>query len=79
MIDYNRKLSNESETNRMPILVLLETLIFIKKNSVSVTVSNTITGPRTRPDSKLNLTAIGILTLYALMYSSFWFIIINLG
>ena len=31
MIDYNRKLSNERETHRMSILVLLETLIFIKK------------------------------------------------
>ena len=31
MIDYNRKLSYERETHRMSILVLLETLIFIKK------------------------------------------------
>ena len=40
MIDYNRKLSNEWETqvssHRMSTLVLLETLIFIKIVSVSV-------------------------------------------
>ena len=30
MIDYNRKLSNERETDRMSIIVLLETLTFIK-------------------------------------------------
>ena len=40
MIDYNRKLSNERETqvpsHRMFTLVLLETLIFIKIVSVSV-------------------------------------------
>ena len=37
MIDYNRILSNERETQRMSILVLLETLILIKKiASVSV-------------------------------------------
>ena len=40
MIDYNRKLSNERETqvpsHRMSTLVLLETLIFIKNVSVSV-------------------------------------------
>ena len=57
MIDYNRKLSNERETqvpsHRMSTLVLFETLIFIK----IATVSNTTTGP----DSKLKLTAIGIL------------------
>ena len=67
MIDYNRKLSNERETlvpsHRMYTLVLLETLIIIKIVSVCVmlfflyTVSNTATGP----DSKLKLTAIGIL------------------
>ena len=68
MIDYNRKLSNERETqvpsHRMSTLALLETLIFIKIVSVSVilhcilgTVSNTTTGP----DSKLKLTAVGIL------------------
>ena len=51
-------------------LVLLETLIFIKIVSVSVTVSNTTTGP----DSKLKLTAIGILKDYCL-----WFETINLG
>ena len=66
MIDYNRKLSNERETqvpsHRMSTLVQLETLIFIKIVSVSVMLfhvqlSNTTTGP----DSKLKLTAIGIL------------------
>ena len=40
MIDYNRKLSNERETqvpsHRMSTLVLLETLVFIKILSVSV-------------------------------------------
>ena len=40
MIDFNRKLSNERETqvpsHRMSTLVLLETLIFIKIVSVSV-------------------------------------------
>ena len=40
MIDYNRKVSNERETqvpsHRMSTLVLLETLIFIKIVSVSV-------------------------------------------
>ena len=36
MIDYNRKLSYERETHRMSILVLLETLIFIKKMLASV-------------------------------------------
>ena len=40
MIDYNRKLSNERESqvpsHRMSILVLLETLIFIKIVKVSV-------------------------------------------
>ena len=40
MIDYNRKLSNERETqapsHRMSTLVLLETLIFIKIVSFSV-------------------------------------------
>ena len=40
MIDYNRKLSNERETqvpsHRMSTLVLLETLIFIKIVSISV-------------------------------------------
>ena len=40
MIDYNRKLSNERETqapsHRMSTLVLLETLIFINIVSVSV-------------------------------------------
>ena len=40
MIDYNRKLSNERETqvpsHRMSTLVLLETLIFIIIVSVSV-------------------------------------------
>ena len=66
MIDYNRKLSNERETqapsHRMSILMLLETLIFIKNKLFAPyqaflrTVSNTTTGP----DSKLNLTAIGI-------------------
>ena len=35
MIDYNRKLSYERETHRMSILVLLESLIFIKNVSVS--------------------------------------------
>ena len=58
MIDYNRKLSNERETqipsHRMSTLVLLETLIFIKIVSVICTVSM-------GPDSKLKLTAIGIL------------------
>ena len=67
MIDYNRKLSNERETqvpsHRMSTLVLLETLIFIKIVSVNVMlfyvqyISNTTNGP----DSKLKLTAIGIL------------------
>ena len=52
----------------MSILVLLETLTFIKQLLVFVscylcTVSNTTAGP----DSKLNLAAIGILTLYALI------------
>ena len=65
MIDHNRNLSNESETqvpsHRMSNLVLLETLIFIKIcqcqcDAILCTVSNTTTGP----DSKLNLTAIGI-------------------
>ena len=81
MIDFNRKLSYERETHRMSILVLLKTLIFIKKcwcqfHAILCTVSNTTTGP----DSKLNLTAIGISTLYALMDSSFkfWFETINL-
>ena len=56
MIHYKRKLPNERETHRMCILVLLETLIFIKKiASVSVMLfyvqyQNTATGP----DSKLN-------------------------
>ena len=36
MIDYNRKLSNERETRRMSIQVLVETLIFIKKMLASV-------------------------------------------
>ena len=40
MIDYNRKLSNERETqvpsHRMSTLVLLETLTFIKIVSLSV-------------------------------------------
>ena len=40
MVDYNRKLSNERETqvpsHSMSTLVLLETLIFIKIVSVSV-------------------------------------------
>ena len=40
MIDYNRKLSNERDTqapsHRMSTLVLLETLIFIKIVSVNV-------------------------------------------
>ena len=40
MVDYNRKLSNERETqfpsHRMSTLVLLETLIFIIIVSVSV-------------------------------------------
>ena len=40
MIDYNQKLSNEREiqvpSHRMSILVLLDTLIFIKIVSVSV-------------------------------------------
>ena len=63
----------------MSFLVLLETLIFIKNcfclcHAISCTVSNTTTGP----DSKLSLTVIGILTLYALMDSSFWFETINL-
>ena len=58
MIDYNRKLSNERETqvpfHRMSTLVLLETLIFIKIvsrqcHAILCTVSNTTTGP----DSKL--------------------------
>ena len=61
MIDYNRKLSNERETkvpsHKMSTLVLLETLILIKIVSVSVMLLNTTTGP----DSKLKLTAIGIL------------------
>ena len=66
MIDYNRKLSNERETqvpsHRMSTLVQFETLIFIKIVSVSVMLfhvqlSKTTTGP----DSKLKLTAIGIL------------------
>ena len=62
MIDYNRKLSNERETqvpsNRMSTLVLLETLTFIKicLRQCHSTVSNTTTGL----DSKLK-TAIGIL------------------
>ena len=72
MIDYNRKLSNEREPHRMSILVLLETR---QCHAILCTVSNTTTGP----DSKLNLTAIGILTLYALMDSAFWFETINLG
>ena len=55
MIDYNRKLSNERETLRMSILLLLETRIFIKNcksqcHAILCTVSNTTTGP----DSKLN-------------------------
>ena len=61
MIDYNRKLSNERETqvpsHRMSTLVLLKTLIFIKIVSVSVMLLNTTTDP----NSKLKLTAIGIL------------------
>ena len=65
MIDYNRKLSNERETqvpsHRMSTLELLETLIFIKNckcqcHAILCTVSNTTTSP----DSKLKLTAIGI-------------------
>ena len=61
----------------MSILVLLETHIFIKKcqcHAILCTVSNTTTGP----DSKLNLKAIGISTLYALMDSSFRLETINL-
>ena len=61
MIDYNRKLLNERETqvpsHRMSTLVLLETLIFIKIVIVSVLLFYVTTGP----DSKLKLTAIGIL------------------
>ena len=76
MIDYNRKLSNERETqvpsHRMSTLVLLETLIFIKIVSVSVMIfyvqlSNTTTGL----DSKLKLTAIGILNPLSFMDFSF--------
>ena len=37
MIDYNQKSSNERETHRMSILVLLETLIFIQ-NCLNVSV-----------------------------------------
>ena len=67
MMDYNRKLSNERETqvpsHRMSTLILLETLIFIKIVSVSVMqfyVQYQI--PQLHgPDSKLKLTAIGIL------------------
>ena len=64
MIDYNRKLSNDRETQvpsrRMSTLVLLETIIFIKIVNVRVmlfylyTVSNITSGL----DSKLKLTAI---------------------
>ena len=79
MIDCNRKLSNERETqvpsHRMSTLVLLETLIFIKCHAILCTVSNTTTGP----DSKLKLTAIGILTLYTLMELCFWFETISFG
>ena len=66
MIDYNRKLSNERETqvpsHRMSTPILLETLIFIRIVSVrrqchAILCTNTTTGP----DSKLKLTAIGIL------------------
>ena len=80
MIDYNRKLSDERETHRMSILVLLETLIYIKIVSVIVMLFyKQYQIPKTGPDSKLNLTSIGILTLYALMDSSFWLKTINLG
>ena len=72
MIDYNRKLSNERETQvpspRMSTLVQLETLIFIKNcqrqcYAILCTVSNITTGP----DSKLKLTAIGILNPFTYM------------
>ena len=63
MIDYNRRLSNERETqapyHKMSTLVLLEILICIKNclgqcYAILCTVLNTTTAP----DSKLNLTAI---------------------
>ena len=57
MIDYNRKLPNERGTHRMCILVLIETLIFIKKMlaSVSCYFMYSIKIPQLAgPDSKLN-------------------------
>ena len=66
MIDYNRKLSNERETqvpsHRMSTLILLETLIFLKLlASVSCYFMYSISNTTTGPDSKLKLTAIDIL------------------
>ena len=75
MIDYNRNLSYERETHRMSILVLLETLILIKKN---VSVSFMLFYVQYQIP-QLVLAANSIFsTLYALMDSSFWFETINL-
>ena len=61
MIDYNRKLSNERETQFHPIeclpLYCLKLLSLLKNVTVSVMLSNTTTGP----DSKLKLTDIDVL------------------
>ena len=74
MINYNRKLSNKMETQdpsqRMSILVLLYVSFVLFYEQYLTT---------TAPDSKLNYTAIGIFTLYALMDSSFWIETIGFG
>ena len=83
MTDYNRKLSNERETqdpsHRMSILVLLETIIFLKIVSVSVMLFYVVSNTTTGPDSKLKLTAIGILNHLYTYGFSFWFETINFG
>ena len=81
MINYNRKLSNVRETqvssHRMSTLVLLETLIFIKIVSFSVMLFYVQYQLTTGPDSKLKLTAIGILN--PLYTYGFFLLVRNLG
>ena len=72
MIDYNRKLSNERETQNFP-KECLSLYCFIKKIlSVRFRLFYEQYLTTTGPDSKLNSETIDIFILYALMDFSFW-------
>ena len=82
MIDYNRKLSKVRET-QVPKLFhpkeCLSLYCFTKILSISFMLFCEQYLTTTGPDSNLNVTAVDIKTLYALMNSTFLIETINLG